>query len=73
MTELKTLNELEEEMKYKVDDGFEIIKRIKQEAIKWVKEKSTYYSKKENYILFVDDKQKEWIKYFFNLTEKDLK
>ena len=72
MKNLKTLKDLEEQDYLKMEDGenFVSTKKIKQEAINWVKEM--------NKLETADDMiyKKNWeeiFKHFFNLTEKDLK
>ena len=68
MTELKTLKDLVNQKEIRKGDAY----ILKQEAIKWVKGKSTYYSQSAKCELFVDEKQKEIIKYIFNITDEEL-
>jgi len=64
---LKTLKDLEEQDYLKMEDGenFVSTKKIKQEAIKWVKELKDA-DEQLNAIGFI-------LKFFFNLTEKEVK
>jgi hypothetical protein len=83
MEKLKTLKDIREEAH---DSGTGLAyndwwnESLKEEAIKWIKrcsnkineEKDTccYYHKGN---LWIDDRTIEWIKHFFNITEKELK
>ena len=72
MTELKTLNDLK--LDYKIHDAI-IKKRLRQEAIKWVKEIKKMPQVSINEIreqIRMNDGAKQWITHFFNLTEEDL-
>ena len=60
MRELKTLKDIENDCKYKVNDGFEILEIIRQEAIKWVNDKMVHDAR----CAFIE---------FFNITEEELK
>lgn len=65
MTTLKTLKDLKEV--YTPNMGHHhFVKNLKQEAIKWV-----IYKSGSN--LYEDKEVVKWIKYFFNITEEDLK
>ena len=64
--ELKTLKDIE--IKPELDEGTQFspyvdIKTLKSEAIKWYNATNDW----ENWNV------QDWIKYFFNITEKDLK
>jgi hypothetical protein len=71
MTELKTMKDIE-----RAGSGFSNIKTgnlvfvldLKQEAIKWLKsDKSNFYSREEM------EHVKDWIRHFFNITDKEVK
>lgn len=71
---LKTLKDLRQF--FEDDKGIMFLKEeLKAEAVKWIKD----FRKGECWTDFAADKNKgqenvcEWIKYFFNLTEEDLK
>ena len=76
MTKLKTLNDLKE---WNFEDEYGVtclnIKDLKQMAIKLIK----HFRSGEAWTDFAADERKgqenieEWIEYFFNLTEDDLK
>ena len=77
MTELKTLKEIEKEIKiepFKSGQtttkikGIVSVKELRQEAIKWIKD---FYSCPN--FESTKDAVQSFIKYFFNITEKDLK
>ena len=65
MTKLKTVNDLEREH-YK-NKNLISIEILKEEAVKWVKELKRFHKHK------IDCNEVSWIKYFFNITEEDLK
>lgn len=87
--ELKTLKDLVETELTKINDGYEIIDRIKQEAIKWIKAGKEgiifcFLCNKwdKDYLMHLDNGHKilritedceDVLKYFFNITEEDLK
>ena len=83
MSELKTLKELEKETYTKELDQNKVINStlLRQEAIKWMKHiltdnkfgiaKQLHLSKEEYFMC--EASVKEWIKYFFNISEGDLK
>ncbi len=66
---LKTLNDIKEDSPL-LNWAEELVsnhkKKIKAEAIKWVKE---HIEMDFDHLVFVND----WIKHFFNITEEDLK
>jgi len=86
---LKTLKDIEDVDCYIYFEGEETIRaipefRLKQEAIKWIKELMQFKDNKEYTKVWQEDgKIKKldlhprtlinWIKHFFNITEKDLK
>jgi len=71
MTELKTIKDLKKRIYYldEIKDVSERIsideKDLRQEAIKWIKSLNNY----DNENMEV----KKWIRYFFNITEEELK
>ena len=67
---LKTLKNLKRKQSEMVDFDFECVlpEELKQEAIKWIKEKGFYH---ECGIKWSEEVIK-WIKHFFNITEEDL-
>ena len=67
---LKTLKDLEIVDAYEFNGKDEVLKEIKKEAIKWVKElrKPLHMEDKYDVPEVID-----WIKNFFNITEEDLK
>ncbi len=70
MTELKTLKDIDGEDEYTEDNvhtGFWVSRsELKQEAIKWIKDKNYYGDKNHN--------NWKWIFLnFFNITEEELK
>ena len=87
MTKLKTLKDFEEYKMPEIDK--QIIKALKAEAVKWVKDLDnedcpeckkmggrTYgYCEdcKTAHVVLNVEDIKEWIKHFFNLTKDDLK
>ena len=79
MTKLKTLKELEhiEDLKHQ-DSKLVYSWKLKQEAIKWVKEMKADMPdgktpKEVKEIIIGMNGAINWIKHFFNLTEEDLK
>jgi hypothetical protein len=82
--QLKTLEDLDNRM-YRSKSCQLLMKRLKQEAIKWVKEldkdinlfkySPEAHQKIEEYkeVLTRTSNQILWIKHFFNLTEEELK
>ena len=77
MTKLKTLKDIEiEGEEYPEEDDMMSREQIKKEAIKWVKvnEKAIPDKISKPILISVDfEIINSWIKYFFNITEKDLK
>lgn len=76
MTKLKTLKDIEKEAGnpiYMYNMGFlDCMKVLRQEAIKWIKELRSGTGFEGEF--YTDDYPIcEWIKYFFNITEEDLK
>ena len=63
MKKLKTLKDL----RY-IEFQEDILERVKQEAIKWVKEPNEHGIPLIKYF-----KAEDWLKLFFNITEEDLK
>lgn len=66
MTELKTLKDLKGTLT--VENRDDVYERIKQEAIKWVKEIGQLENRKD----FIQIMKGMWIN-FFNITKEDLK
>ena len=64
-TELKTLKDIEKDFTYNNEEDFINSKKLKAEAVKWVKQFDDMWEQEEKVIYF--------IKYFFNLKEEDLK
>jgi hypothetical protein len=68
---LKTLNDIIPYYNISNDGSFvDIIDKneLKQEAIKWLKsDKSNFYSREGM------ENTKDWIKYFFNISDKEVK
>lgn len=82
MEKLKTLKDLEGNILYKWQrSGFVEADKIRQEAIKWIKEISHLDSSEigcyapDGFTIthYCDINIKKWIKKFFNITEEDLK
>ena len=65
MSELKTLKDIEKDFTYNNEEDFINSKKLKAEAVKWVKQFDDMWEQEEKVIYF--------IKYFFNLKEEDLK
>ena len=72
MKNLKTLKDLEEQDYLKMEDGknFVSTKKIRQEAINWVKEMNKLETADD---MIYEKNWEEIFKHFFNLTEEDLK
>ena len=45
---------------------------LRKEAIKWINKNETYPASPEEIFLLLTPEAKDWIKYFFNITEKDV-
>lgn len=82
MTELKTLKDFEGMIKNV--ESHRLYETLKQEAIKWVKVLREKGMTQSNERFLEDEGRKQWIKifrvshilwikYFFNITEEDLK
>ena len=65
MSDLKTLKDFDCKGCY-----CKLAPKLKAEAIKWVK---IFEFGTPSGLEIMDSKTREWIKYFFNLTEEDLK
>ena len=70
--ELKTLKDLEEQdyLKMENKENFMLTKKIRQEAINWVKEMNKLETADD---MIYEKNWEEIFKHFFNLTEEDLK
>ena len=89
MKKLKTLKDILTNKKYEIDDGtiFKVKKDLKAEAIKWVKELQRSIDDNMVYDSYLKYKvieredvesvdkmaQIKWIKYFFDIEEKEIK
>ena len=69
LPKLKTLNDLCKEHKYEEI----ILPKIKEEAIKWVKDIRTKHHGAQIPELLGENTVAKWIINFFNITEEDLK
>lgn len=75
MVKLKTLKDLEKEHeKYTYEDSLVTSDELKEEAIKWVKDLRKEDNEWSwNIVDCGGETLAVWIKYFFNLSEEDLK
>lgn len=86
MTELKTLKEIEfmlnppQIVNDDCSDEFKFVNsgNLRQEAIKWIKEHNNPQKRyRESYDAEMTERERlcvsRWIKYFYNITEEDLK
>jgi len=78
MTDLKTLKDIDvakdEFDPIILPSQFVVIDSLKREAIKWIKEdiKTLKNLDSENFYYICADARVEWIKHFFNITDKDI-
>jgi len=74
MTELKTLNDIERRDIVVAQNTGGLVDSIKlrQEAIKWIKELEEMNDFDRLQDLDLDNTPEDWIKHFFNITDKDL-
>ena len=71
MTKLKTLNDFGKEPGYKKDVVFKCL--LRAEAVKWVNGMNDKEPWKIHQMCNLDSDVIDWIMYFFNISEEDLK